>query len=72
MAVRNKIKDFIEFQGISVYQFRKLTGISNATAYALTNKPDQYPSKDVMDKICSAFKVQPSDLLEWLEDNETE
>jgi DNA-binding Xre family transcriptional regulator len=67
MAMKNKIKDFIKRHGISVYEFRKKTGISNRTAYDLANRSDQYPSREVMDKICSAFKAQPSDLLEWID-----
>lgn len=68
MAMRNKIKDFVDSQGITVYEFRKRTGIANKTAYDLYNKPEQYPSRDVMDKICSTFRIQPALLLEWVED----
>ena len=66
MPMRNKIKSFIESQGLTVYQFRQKTGIANKTAYDLVNKPEQYPSRDVMDKICTAFKIQPGVLLEWV------
>jgi DNA-binding Xre family transcriptional regulator len=66
MAMRNKIKSFVDDRGMTVYQFRKQTGIANKTAYDLYNHPDQYPAKGVMEKICSAFRVQPGDLLEWV------
>lgn len=68
MPMRNKIKSFIESQGITVYEFRKRTGIANKTAYDLVNKPEQYPGRDVMNAICSAFKIQPGELLEWVDD----
>lgn len=66
MAMRNKIKSFVDKQGLTVYQFRQRTKIANKTAYDLYNNPFQYPGRDVMDKICSAFEVQPGELLEWL------
>ncbi|MEX0272478.1 helix-turn-helix domain-containing protein [Leptolyngbyaceae cyanobacterium UHCC 1019] len=66
--MKNKIKEFIESRGITVYQFRQETGIANKTAYDLVNKPQQYPGREVMDKICSTYRVQPSELLEWIEE----
>lgn len=66
--MRNKIKEFIDKRGITVYQFRQQTGIANKTAYDLVNKPEQYPAREVMDKICSAYRVQPGELLEWVEE----
>lgn len=68
MAMRNKIKEFVDSQNLTVYEFRKRTGIANKTAYDLYNKPEQYPGKDVMEKICTSFKVQPGVLLEWVEE----
>lgn len=55
--------------GITVYEFRAKTGIANKTAYDLYNNPGQYPSKNVMEKICSTFKVQPGVLVEWVDDS---
>lgn len=72
MTMRNKIKEFIEAKGVTVYQFRQMTGIANKTAYDLVNKPEQYPSREVMDKICSTFQIQPSELLEWVPGNLSE
>lgn len=66
MPMKNKIKEFVDRQGISVYQFWQDTGISRTTAYALYNNPAQYPGRDVMDAICSKYRIQPGDLLEWV------
>ncbi|PZO11257.1 MAG: XRE family transcriptional regulator [Leptolyngbya foveolarum] len=66
MAVRNKIKEFVESQGMSVYAFREKTGIANKTAYDLVNTPSQIPSGNVISKICDAFEVQPNEILEWV------
>ena len=68
MAMRNKIKAFVDGMEMTVYQFRQKTGIANKTAYDLYNNPLQYPGRDVMNKICSAFEVQPGELLEWVPD----
>lgn len=70
MVMRNKIKAFVDGLDITVYQFRQQTNIANKTAYDLYNNPLQYPGRDVMDKICSTFRVQPGDLLEWVSENE--
>jgi len=66
MPMQNKIKAFVDGRGMTVYEFRKQTGIANKTAYDLYNNPEQYPSKNVMDKICSTFQIQPGDLLLWV------
>ena len=67
--MRNKIKEFIDGKGITVYRFREDTGIANKTAYDLYNHPDKYPAESVMSKICAAYRVQPGDLLEWVPDD---
>ncbi|MEO1145147.1 MAG: helix-turn-helix transcriptional regulator [Cyanobacteria bacterium J06638_22] len=68
--MRNKIKELVDGRGMSVYQFWQDTDISRTTAYALYNKPEQYPGRDVMDSICRVYKVQPGDVLEWVPDEE--
>ncbi len=66
MPMRNKVKELIDSQGISIYEFRKRTGIANRTAYDLYHNSGQYPGPGVMDKICEAFNVQPGDILEYV------
>ena len=66
MAVRNKIKEFVESRNMSVYAFREKAGIANKTAYDLVNTPTQIPSGNVITKICDAFEVQPNEILEWV------
>lgn len=70
MVMKNKLKAFLETRNLTVYQFRKLTGIANKTAYDLVNRPEQYPSREVMDKICAAFEVQPNEIIEWVKNND--
>lgn len=66
MAMKNRIKEFVDGRKITVYQFWKDTGISRTTAYALYNEPDQYPNKNVMDAICTRYNVQPGELLYYV------
>jgi len=65
MPVKNKIRDFLENRGITPYRFGKDVEISQTTAYALVNNPDQLPSSTVLSKICDCYKIQPNDVLEW-------
>jgi len=69
MPVRNRIKEFVDGRGLTVYQFRQMTGIANKTAYDLYNDPGQYPGKNVMAKICSTYEIQPGELLEWVKND---
>ena len=46
--VRNKVKEFLESRGLTVYRFQKDTRIARRTAYDLTNKPDQLPAQPVL------------------------
>ena len=66
MPVRNKIKEFIESKGISVYKFRQDTGIAQRTAYDLYHDPNQLPNSNVMTKICDCYQIQPSEIIEWV------
>jgi DNA-binding Xre family transcriptional regulator len=70
MPVKNKIKEFLDARGITPYQFRKTTGIAQRTAYDLYNNPNQLPASTVLSKICDAYRVQPSEFLEWVPSDE--
>ncbi|BAZ33559.1 hypothetical protein NIES4074_60730 (plasmid) [Cylindrospermum sp. NIES-4074] len=65
MAVKNTIKEFVDDLGISVYEFRKRTGIATDTAYNLYNYPDKIPNGTVLGKICDTFQCQPGKILKW-------
>lgn len=65
--MKNKIKDFLEKRGVTPYRFGKDVEISQTTAYALVNNPDQLPSSTVLSKICDTYKVQPNEVIEWEE-----
>lgn len=65
--MKNKIKQFLRLREISVYRFRIDTGIAQRTAYDLCNDPTQLPGSNVLSKICDTYKVQPNEILEWVE-----
>lgn len=66
MAIKNRVKEFVDRMGITRYQFYKETGISPGTAYNLYDNPDWIPQVNVLDKICERYKVQPGDLIYWV------
>ncbi|MEO0841139.1 MAG: helix-turn-helix transcriptional regulator [Cyanobacteria bacterium J06643_5] len=66
MPVVNKIKQFIEGRKLSIYRFAKDTNVSETTAYTLFHTPTQRPSPSVLDKICDQYRIQPSEILEWV------
>ena len=71
MAVRNKIKSFVDGLGITPYELMKRTKISPTTAYALYNDPSQLPSSTTLTKICNTFRVQPGEILVWIPPEES-
>ena len=67
MAVFNKIQQLVKSRGISVYRFQHDADIGQRTAYDLFNDPTKIPSGEVLDKICSAYGIQPGEILHWEE-----
>lgn len=69
MGIVNTIAEFAKAQGCkNAYEFWKITGLSQATAYRLYNNPDAFPSKETQDAICKAFNAQPGDFLRYVSD----
>jgi DNA-binding Xre family transcriptional regulator len=69
MAMKNRIKELIESLGVTAYRFSEDTGITKTTVYALKNNPDQFPSKEVFDRIIAVYKVTPNDIVAWESDS---
>lgn len=66
MAVKNKLRLLLESRGLTIYRFQREVGIAQRTAYGLVNNPGQLPSSTVLGKICAVYKIQPSEVLEWV------
>jgi putative transcriptional regulator len=48
---------------ISKSELKQTVGLSPATIAKMGK--DQYTSMDVLDRLCTHFNVQPSDIIEW-------
>ena len=66
--MRNKIKQFLESRQLSAYQFIKDTGIAPATGYKLAKSGEYLPGIRVLEVICDTYRVQPGELLEWVDE----
>ena len=69
MPMKNKIKQFLESRQLSAYQFIKDTGVAPATGYKLAKSPDYLPGIRVLEVICDTYRVQPGELLEWVDES---
>ena len=73
----NRIKEFLNSHPDSVtgkhftsaYRFWQDTQLSRSTAYRLYNDASYIPTGDVLDKVCSTYKVKPGLILDWEPDD---
>ena len=70
MPAQNRIKDLLDAQNITRYEFWKKTGLSQNTAYRLYDDPYYIPGGEVMMKIFNAYAWQPGEYIVCLPDLE--
>ena len=70
MVLQNKVKEFTESRGLTIYKFVQQTGIAMSTGYRLSQNPTHLPSIAVLEAICDRYEVQPSEILEWVPSDE--
>lgn len=64
----SRVPELAKDRGIeNPYRFWLKTGLSQPTAYRLFNG-EAIPSPSSIDKICQAFRVQPSDVIQVVPD----
>jgi len=63
MVLKNRVKEFTENKGITIYKFAKDVGISFNTGYRLSNDPTHLPSITVLEAICDYYKVDPNEII---------
>ena len=68
MTVFNRIKFFIESNRLTYYRFRKDTGLSEDIAYRLYKDRSYIPTPQVLEIICSTYRIQPGLILDWIPD----
>lgn len=59
-----KLLDLMNKRGISKGELQKLAGISSATVAKLS--ANENVSLDVIEKICTALRIQPGDIMECI------
>ena len=59
VPTKNKIKDLLDSENTTRYQFWKDTGLAQNTAYRLYDDPSYIPGSSVMYKIFLAYGWQP-------------
>lgn len=77
MTVLNRIKEFLDnrpdpvsgTEYTSPYRFWQDTGIGRDTAYRMYNDSTYIPTSKALNKICSAYKIQPGAFLLWEPDD---
>ncbi len=77
MTVFNRIKEFLDNRpdpisgsdSTSAYRFWKDTDLSRTTAYRLYNDSSYIPTGEVLDKICSTYRIKPGLILDWKPDD---
>ena len=65
--VRLRIDQIMARQGISAYALSRGAQLSYPTAYRMSRPGGRFGRlhADTLDRLCSFFKVQPGELLEW-------
>lgn len=66
MIVYNKLGDYLKANNMKYIDLQKETGLS-PTIIAKFQK-NRSVTVDTIDKVCTFLKVQPGDIMEWVED----
>ena len=67
MVLKNRVKEFTEERGITIYKFIQQTGIAMSTGYKLSQSPNQLPSIAVLQAICDRYEIQPNEIIYWID-----
>jgi DNA-binding Xre family transcriptional regulator len=67
MVLKNRVKEFTQSRGITIYKFIQQTGIAMSTGYKLSQNPDQLPSMAVLQAICNRYEIQPNEIVYWID-----
>lgn len=66
MITYYRLFDYLNQHDINKTELAQATGISSATITKLVN--NKYVSTKTIDKICNYLKVQPHQIMEWVDD----
>lgn len=67
--LKNRIQSLLKSRRITAYRFIKETGIGATLGYELARDPAKIPSVAIIEKICDTYKIQPSEIIDWIENS---
>ena len=70
MIVYNKLGDYLKSQNMKYIDLQKALGLSPSMTAKFTK--NRTISTDTLNKVCEYLKIQPSDIMEWIPDEEYE
>ena len=68
MTIVNRIGDAARQQNLNIKAFSDKTGLAYNTAHDLYTGRVSRIGLEVLDKVCRVLKMQPGDLLVWVDD----
>lgn len=68
MAIGSKLKEILEERGITIKDFANQIGVPPTTLYSFINRDSKNAKMDLIIKICTALKIDVSDLLTFTEE----
>ena len=68
MTIVNRIGEAAKKQNLNIKAFSDKTGLAYNTAHDLYTGRVSRIGLDVLDKVCRVLKMQPGDLLVWVDD----
>ncbi len=72
MTIVNRIGEVVRQQGLNIKEFAEQAGLAYNTAHDLYTGRVSRVGLDVLDKVCRVLKVQPGELLVWVDDKPSE
>ena len=63
-----KLFDLLNRRSLKKGDLIKMANVSNATVAKLAS--NKVVQTDIIDRVCTALKCQPGDIMEWLSDSE--
>lgn len=69
MIVYNKLGDYLKNKNMKYIDLQRELGLS-PTVIAKFQK-NRSVTTDTIDKVCTFLKIQPADMMEWIEDENT-
>lgn len=70
MTLQWRLKILMAIRDISAKKLSQDSGLSYSTVVKLRNTMPSRIDADTLEKLCTALRCQPGDLLQWIPDND--